>query len=97
MKLKEEICYIRKANLVWNALDEEMVIIDPENGFVHLLNKTGAYIFELLECSISKNELYDKIQFKCDISPDKMKNVKSEIDNYIIELLDNNLILEVSL
>ena len=97
MKTDNERYYVRKAHLVWNFIDDDMVIIDPDNGFVHLLNKTGAYIFELLECYMSKNELYEKIQRKCALSSDVMKTVKGDIDNYLDELEENKIINEVML
>lgn len=74
-----------------------MVIIDPDNGFVHMLNKTGAYIFELLECSMQKKELDKMIQTKCEISPDDMNKVVCDIDKYLEELIDNDLIREALL
>lgn len=38
MKTINDKYYVRKSNLVWNLIDDEMVIIDLDNGFVHLLN-----------------------------------------------------------
>lgn len=46
---------------------------------------------------MSKNELYNKMQAKCNISSDDIKTIKSDIDDYVDELLKNNVIQEVAL
>lgn len=81
----------RKPELVWNSIEEEIVIIDPNNGYVHLLNSTGKYIFELLESSCSLCEIFDKIQKDYD-NPNDFDQVRKEITEYVYELLENGLI-----
>ena len=82
--------YKRKTNSIWNLLDNKIVIIDPGNGFVHLLNETGKCIFELLECQKNIDEIHKKIISTYEgINNDE---IIKDIADYIKELLDCNLI-----
>ena len=88
--------YSRRTDLVWNILNDELVIIDPQNGFVHLLNNTGKQIFEFLECTQSIEELCEKIKSIYNIS-DNNVDVKADIIEYVNELMECGIVNEVKL
>ena len=87
--------YSRRTDLVWNTLNDELVIIDPKNGFVHLLNNTGKQIFEFLECAQSIEEICEKIKSIYNIL-DNVK-LKSDIIEYMNELMEYGIVNKVNL
>lgn len=85
------VYYKRKSNLIYNELDDELVIIDPSNGYVHLLNTTGKRIFELLECPMNISELTSHIASNF-IEVTNEDELLRDIIEYIEELLNCGLI-----
>ncbi len=73
---------IRKSNLVFNKLKEEMIILDfsSEKQF-HQLNEVGARIWELCDGSKSFKEIENTICNEFDIDPSEAsQDIKVFID-----------------
>ena len=51
----------RDAELPFQKLDEETIVLDPRRREVHLLNETAARIWELLAAPRSVDELTDAL------------------------------------
>ena len=85
--------YKRKKDLVWNKVDDEIVVINPENGYVHLLNQTGMQIFEFLECKQSVDDVYTNLLSTFDCS-EKNDVIKQDIIEFIQELLEAELVIK---
>ncbi len=75
MKIKEGLCL--------NAMGEEFVVVadDPAvfRGMIKL-NKSGAFVFELLQTETSKKDIIDKIVGKYDTDE---KTASDDLNEYI--------------
>jgi PqqD family protein of HPr-rel-A system len=52
---------LREPTLPFQRLDEEAIVVDPRTREVHLLNETGARIWELLEEESTVDELVEAL------------------------------------
>ena len=52
---------LRDPALPFQRLDEEAIVVDPRTREVHLLNETGARIWELLEEASTVDELVEAL------------------------------------
>jgi PqqD family protein of HPr-rel-A system len=53
--------WLRDPTLPFQRLDEEAIVVDPRTREVHLLNETGARIWELLEEESTVDELVEAL------------------------------------
>lgn len=73
---------IRKSNLVFNKLKDEMIILDfSSDKQFHQLNEVGARIWELCDGNNSIQQIEDIICDEFDINPtDASQDLKAFID-----------------
>ena len=53
--------FLREEALPFQRLDEETIVVDPRSREVHLLNGTGARIWDLLETGSSLDQLVEAL------------------------------------
>ena len=68
----------RDADLPYQQLDEELIVVDPRNREVHLLNETAARIWELLAAPRSLDELTDMLGDEYDADADELRTAIGE-------------------
>ena len=68
----------RDAELPFQQLDEELIVVDPKSREVHLLNETAARIWELLAAPRSLDELADTLGDEYDADDDELRTAISE-------------------
>jgi hypothetical protein len=79
--------------LITRTIDDECMILNPEDGYMHLLNVTGKDIWEFLDTCATLEELIETMYkyYNEEISREILKNDISEIIN---SLKEHNLIKE---
>ena len=63
----------RDAELPFQQLDEETIVVDPRSREVHLLNETAARIWELLAAPRSLDELVATLGDEYDADEDELR------------------------
>jgi coenzyme PQQ synthesis protein D (PqqD) len=71
----------RDADLPFQKLDEETIVLDPRRREVHLLNETAARIWELLASPSSLDELTARLGNEYDVG-------EAELRAAVVECID---------
>lgn len=79
----------RNSKLLYNIIDEEVVILSIDNEEYYHLNITASKIWNLLKVQLSYNELASQLVKEFDID---LNTCIDEIEQYIIELVELNII-----
>ncbi len=81
--------YLRKSNITFSIIDEEVVLIHPESSNYYSFNKVGSYIWMCLETPMSIEQLEKKLLQKYDVSEEQCKK---EVDYFLNELIEKKLL-----
>jgi|YNPMSStandDraft_1061717.scaffolds.fasta_scaffold00071_4 hypothetical protein len=81
--------YFRKPNITFSTIDDEVVLIHPENGNYYSFNKVGSYIWICLEKPINIEQLEQSLMLKYDVSKEQCKK---EVEEFLNQLIEKNLI-----
>lgn len=87
-KMKNTI-FIRNKDISFRIIESEAVILTPENGFLHTLDGTGTFIWQLLD---GKNTVEDIIEKLCEEYDVKPEVAKIDVHRFIQDLLSRSLI-----
>jgi PqqD family protein of HPr-rel-A system len=80
----------RDPTLPFQRLDEEAIVVDPRTREVHLLNETGARIWELLEEDSTVDELCEALAEEYeDAAPEALRR---EVEAFIADLGGKGLV-----
>lgn len=84
--------YQRDENQLFSLIDDEVVMLNIENGEYYYLNEVGSNIWKLLEnptnlsqIILSLKELYDVSHVEC----------TKDVLTYLVELTERNLIFRI--
>jgi hypothetical protein len=88
-KIDPDTTIQRKGDLLFNTIDEEVVILSVENSEYYGLEKVGSRIWELLEHPISFRELISKLMKEFDVSEEQCT---TDTLTFLIRLGDKKLI-----
>lgn len=83
----------KKKGLITRAIDDEFMVLNPEDGYMHLLNATGKEVWELLDTCSTVEKLIDTMYslYQTDVSREVLQNDITEI---ISSLKEQGLIME---
>jgi PqqD family protein of HPr-rel-A system len=82
--------WLREPTLPFQRLDEEAIVVDPRTREVHLLNETGARIWELLEEESTVDELVEALADEYEgAAPDALR---AEVEGFIADLGGKGLV-----
>jgi hypothetical protein len=84
--------YIRKSDAISGKLEEEQVILDIEKGKYFSLNPVATLIWEILEQSLSIDDLCEKLVEQYDVEPEKCR---VETNEYIQEMIKLGLVSQI--
>ncbi len=84
----------RNPDAMFSVVDEETIILDIKAGNYFSLDNTGSYIWEALEQPHTIEQLIDKLLIEFDVSEN---TCRKEVNIFINELLDRNLISQESI
>lgn len=85
---------INEANISHDRLEGEVIIVDLSSGSYFSTSLVGADIWTLVSSKVDKNKIIEELSniYKLDIL-----ETKNQIECFITELINNNLIKEVDL
>ena len=83
----------RGENVVWRIIDDEVVILIPEEATLHALKGCGNRVWQLIETETDVSEITKVICNEFEVEPNL---AKSEITDFIKKLEDLKLIEIVS-
>jgi hypothetical protein len=72
-------------------MDEDALVVDPRTREVHLLNETGARIWELLETASSVDELCAALADEYEGVP--AETLRHEVETFVTDLGGKGLLL----
>ncbi len=84
----------KKPDLIYRVVDEETILLDPESGYMHLLNSTGKEIWELID-EVGKDfddilaAMVDEYGHTIDLDV-----LKDDLEEFIDTLLEHGVIIE---
>lgn len=81
----------RVAQLPFRKLDEEVVIVDPRQRQVHVLNGTASVVWDLLERSRSLPDLVTALIGDDDFDVAR-EVVSRDVAAFVVELIDKGLV-----
>ena len=79
----------RSEGIVFNKLDDELVMMSIANSEYYGLDNIGAQIWEIIEQPVSFNEIVTLLIKKYDVSEE---NCSADVQKFLSELLGKNLI-----
>ena len=79
----------RSDNAVWRVIDDDIVVLLPEEAGLHALTGCGSRIWELIEGEISISEIIQGICNEYEVEPQK---AKEEITEFVHKLESVKLI-----
>ncbi len=74
-------------------LDSELMLHDPDNGNVHILNETSKTVWRLVDGRRTLNQI--EMDMRKLFSVDEGQDIKNDIENVINELSEKGLLVEV--
>ena len=80
----------RAQTLPFQRMDEETIVVDPRSREVHLLNGTGARIWDLLETASSVDELVDALADEYEGAP--AEELRREVEGFLADLQTKGLV-----
>jgi PqqD family protein of HPr-rel-A system len=81
----------RDPALPFQRMDEDAIVVDPRSREVHLLNETGARIWELLETASSVDDLAEALAEEYEgVAPEALRN---EVEAFLGDLGAKGLLL----
>ncbi|WP_371396765.1 PqqD family protein [Fretibacter rubidus] len=81
---------IRNSNLMASAIDDELVMMDIEQGNYFGLNAVGAYIWTLLETPQSRDDIMGQVKDNFE-APD-VSTLEKDVLDFIQTMIDNKLV-----
>lgn len=80
----------RDSALPFQRMDEETIVVDPRSREVHLLNGTGARIWDLLEAPSSVDELCQALDDEFDGAD--AAELRREVETFLADLSAKGLV-----
>lgn len=79
----------RQPDAAWRKIDEQVAIVTPGNGMLHLLNFTGSFLWETLAAPMTAAELAAALckQFDVDAT-----TAQRDVDEFIELMLDKAIL-----
>ncbi len=81
--------YLKNKEIAYSELDGEICIFHPETGEYYNLNKTGTFIWNLIEERKTESELISKAE---EIFDDKSQNLRDDILGFLKEGINLGII-----
>lgn len=85
----QETFFQRQKDIVFSFIDQEIMLLNPNNGQYYSFNKVGAYIWKLLDKPITFKEIVITLENKFEV--DKIK-CEADTKKFLTSLLEKKLI-----
>lgn len=80
----------RNSKTAWQTIDEKTLIVTPTTSTLHVLNRTGTRVWELLEKRAKMEEIVNKICTEFEVEEER---AKKGIFKFIKELSDKGVVI----
>jgi hypothetical protein len=80
-----------KPDIVVKTIDEEKVLFNPANSFIHVLNRTAYPVWQLADGSNTVEDIIQKINEMFE-NPDKNYDILQDVYNVLAEFKKQDLI-----
>ena len=84
---------IARPNIVYQTIEEEVVIVDLKDGFYYSLTKSGAYIWERLIAGLSKESITEEL---VSLYEGKREEIAKAVNDLIARLEKERLIAQTT-
>ncbi|WP_426357602.1 PqqD family protein [Pseudocolwellia sp. HL-MZ19] len=81
------------SNVLFQKVDDETVILEPENGNYFTLDPVGTFMIENLQEGKSVEQVIEMMSTKYDVSAEQ---VSADLNELVINMLSQNLMIEAS-
>jgi hypothetical protein len=78
-------------NVVHETIDDEVIIVNLNSGTYYSLEKSGAYIWNMVTTEATAGEIAAKLRQQFDANPSE---IESAVDQILSELAEEGLIVE---
>jgi len=80
---------LRSADLRWQAVEDDVLVLDLRNDLYLEVNRSGALLWELLARGTSRTELVDRLVRMYDLAPER---AVSDVNRLLQELSARDLL-----
>lgn len=87
--MSPEYLYKRKPNITFTEIDNEIVLVHPEEGKYYSFNKVGSVIWKLLENAVNIEQLKEKLMAQFNVSDEQCLQ---EVTAFLKQLSEKGLI-----
>jgi hypothetical protein len=88
-EIKEQDIISRQKGIVFNKLDDEIVMMSIKNGEYYGLDNIGSRIWEIIENPVSVRQIIDILKDEYEVAGDQCK---IDVNEFLDLLLKKNLI-----
>ena len=85
--------YLRKANILYHAFDDRILLFDLQNNLPYILNGMASFIFSGTDAGLGKDEIAEKMSREFQVSYDRALR---DVEGLLKELTDKGIIREVA-
>ena len=86
-----KISYVRNHKIAWQAVDDKVVLVSPQNHKIHILSGSGSRIWEFLKHPRGQEELVALVCSEFDVEE---QAAQSDMDIFLQDLHAEQLIAE---
>lgn len=79
----------RHPDAAWRKLDEQIVVVAPENGTLHLFNTTAGFLWEQLENERGESELSQALCSEFETTTD---TARKDVEEFVSEMIEKKVI-----
>ena len=90
MELNTAVSPEKKKEIAWRIVDEEAVLVLPDENKVKILNRTGTFIWELIDGKTTVGEIAGRIHDRYHVDP---RTSLQHTLEFMEQLKTNNLII----
>jgi hypothetical protein len=80
---------LRKSNMTWQQLDDEIVILDLAGGEYLSVNGSGAHLWKELDAGADRGQLIESLRNRYALSPDR---AAADVDAFLEQLGSSGLL-----
>jgi hypothetical protein len=88
-EMKNDSIIYRQTDIVFNKLDDEIVMMSIKNGEYYGLDNIGSRIWEIIENPVSVTQIVDILKDEFNVTADQCK---IDVNEFLDMLLKKNLI-----
>jgi hypothetical protein len=79
----------RNSDLAFRLIENETIIVSPQEGLARVLNESGSRIWELLDANTTIRDIIDRIILEFEISPEK---AQQDVLDFLQELQSKKMV-----